>query len=85
MELYLQVFQIIEAEIPKSVEEKIDDILFETNKKQMKPIKQEDHSKPIYFKNYCISDNDLDYYDNTHLKEARKRIIGRLQKLKELV
>ena len=39
----------------------------------------------IYFKNYCISDNDLDYYDNTHLKEARKRIIGRLQKLKELV
>ncbi|KAF3429654.1 hypothetical protein E2986_08409 [Frieseomelitta varia] len=76
------MFQIIEAEIPKSIEEKVEGILIETNKKQMESIKQEDH-KPIYFKNHCVSDNDLDYYDNIHLKEARKRIIGRLRKLED--
>ena len=79
------MFQIIEAEIPKSVEEKVEGILIKTNKKQMESIKQENHSKPIYFKNYCVSDSDLDYYDDIHLKEARKRIIGRLRKLEELI
>ncbi|XP_017759468.1 PREDICTED: dynein heavy chain 3, axonemal [Eufriesea mexicana] len=80
------VFRIIEAEIPKSVEEKIDDILREAKKKEEELVKQEiinQYSKPIYFKNYCINDRDLDYYDKTHLEEARKRITGRLRKLED--
>lgn len=80
--------RIIEAEIPKLVEEKIDDILREVKRKEKELGKEEvtnQYSKPIYFKNYCISDRDLDYYDKTHLEEARKRITGRLRKLEELV
>lgn len=79
------MFQITEAEIPKSLEEKIDDILNESNKKPEELIKGNIHSKPIYFKNYCMSDSDLNYYDNTHLEAAKERISDRLRKLEELV
>lgn len=81
----MQIFQIVEAEIPKSVEERIEDILKEIKKKKMEFVEEYQIDKPIYFKNYCISDSDLDYYDNTHFVEARKYITGRLRKLAKFV
>lgn len=74
-ELYFQAFQINEAEIPKSVEEQIDTIMEEINKKKMESIKnKEDYVKPLYFKNYCIDDSDASYYDTTSLEGAKKYI-----------
>lgn len=65
-----KMFQIIEAEIPKSVEERIEEILKEIKKKKMEFVEEYQIDKPIRFKNYCISDSDLDYYDNIHFVEA---------------
>lgn len=79
------MFQIIEAEIPKSVEERIEEILKEIKKKKMEFVEEYQIDKPICFKNYCISDSDLDYYDNIHFVEARKYITGRLRKLAKFV
>ncbi|CAL7933869.1 unnamed protein product [Xylocopa violacea] len=64
-----------EDDVPTSMEEKISDMLSTINRKE--------NNKLIYFKNYCIDDNKLDYYDNTHFTEARKRIASGLQKLED--
>ncbi|XP_017878877.2 dynein heavy chain 3, axonemal [Ceratina calcarata] len=80
----LQSREIVEAEIPRSVEEKIADILDNIKRKEAADKRDEkEEVKPLYFKNYCLDASDLDYYDKTHLEEAIKHIPYRLRKVKD--
>ncbi|XP_029041052.2 dynein axonemal heavy chain 3-like isoform X1 [Osmia bicornis bicornis] len=72
---------INEAEIPKSIEEQISILLEEINKEQKEKEQiKEDHNNSIYLKNYCSPKDDVPYYDYNNFQEARKRIIGKLQR-----
>ncbi|CAK9833026.1 Dynein axonemal heavy chain 3 [Anthophora retusa] len=76
------MLQINEAELPRSIEEQIDAILQVAKKEQTHHLSEEEQDiKPLYMKNYFVSDSDLDYYDHSHLEEAKKRITARLRKV----
>jgi len=71
----------VEAEIPKSVEEQLAELMAIVDKEQK--VKPEDVAKVIYLRDHCISDHHLHPYDYINIDEAKKRIIGKLQEREE--
>jgi len=71
----------VEAEIPKSVEEQLAELMAIVDKEQK--VKPEDVAKVIYLRDHCISDHHLQPYDYINVDEAKKRIIGKLQEREE--
>lgn len=77
----LQALQAKEAELPKSIDEQIEILLDEINRKQEQL--EQDYNKVVHVKDYDLSEDIPFIYDNMHFVEARKRIIGRLRKREE--
>lgn len=73
----------MEAEIPKSIEEQLDELMAIVDKEQKRLMKPEDVAKVIYLRDYCISDHHLHPYDYVNIDAAKKRIIGKLQEREE--
>jgi len=71
----------IEAEMPKSVEEQLAELMEIVDEEQR--IKPEDIAKIVYLRDYCISDHHLQPYDYINIDAAKKRIIDKLQEREE--
>ncbi|KAG5305945.1 DYH3 protein, partial [Pseudoatta argentina] len=71
-----KMVRYIEAEIPKSVEEQLAELMAIVEEQRIKP---EDIAKVVYLRDYCISDHHLQPYDYINIDAAKKRIIGKLQ------
>jgi len=71
----------IEAEMPKSVEEQLAELMAIVDEEQR--IKPEDIAKIVYLRDYCISDHHLQPYDYINIDAAKKRIIDKLQEREE--
>lgn len=72
----------VEAEIPKSIEEQLAEIMAIVDKEQ-DLIKPEDIAKVIYLRDHCISDHHLHPYDYVTIDAAKKRITRKLQEREE--
>ncbi|KYN33583.1 Dynein heavy chain 3, axonemal [Trachymyrmex septentrionalis] len=72
-----KMVRYIEAEIPKSVEEQLAELMAIVDEEQR--IKPEDIAKVVYLRDYCISDHHLQPYDYINIDAAKKHIIGKLQ------
>jgi len=75
------MIRYVEAEIPKSVEEQLAELMAIVDKEQK--VKPEDVAKVIYLRDHCISDHHLHPYDYINIDKAKKRIIGKLQEREE--
>jgi len=71
----------IEAEMPKSVEEQLAELMAIVDEEQR--IKPEDIAKIVYLRDYCISDHHLQPYDYINIDAAKKLIIDKLQEREE--
>ncbi|XP_018046945.1 PREDICTED: dynein heavy chain 3, axonemal [Atta colombica] len=72
-----KMVRYIEAEMPKSVEEQLAELMAIVDEEQR--IKPEDIAKIVYLRDYCISDHHLQPYDYINIDAAKKRIIDKLQ------
>lgn len=73
----------VEAEIPKSVEEQLAELMTIVDKEQGRLMKPEDAAKIVYLRDYCISDHHLQPFDYVNIDAAKKRVAGKLQEREE--
>ncbi|EZA46954.1 Dynein heavy chain 3, axonemal [Ooceraea biroi] len=74
-----EIINYVEAEVPKSIEEQLVELMAIVDNEQKRLIKPEDIRKFVYLRDYCISDHHLQPYDYVNIEAAKKRIIDKLQ------
>lgn len=81
----MQIIPYVEAEIPKSVEEQLTELIATIDKEQRRVVTAEDVAKVVYLRDYCISDHHLQPYDYANIDAAKRRIVGKLREREEYV
>ncbi|XP_015175416.1 PREDICTED: dynein heavy chain 3, axonemal [Polistes dominula] len=72
-----------EAEMPRSIEDQLEELMIQVEREQNQQIRDEDVQRLFYLRNECIADYHLEPYDYSNIENARKLLVGKLRKRKD--
>ncbi|KAI4500182.1 hypothetical protein M0802_004599 [Mischocyttarus mexicanus] len=75
-----EIMRSKEAEMPRSIEDQLEELMIRVEKEQNQIIRDEDIQRLLYLRNECIDDYHLEPYDYSYINNAIKLLVGRLRK-----